>query len=256
LGQMGASQKGGHMYKIQGRIRVQLPTERHSELGRLWERVFSGLASIEREYLEKGAERTVDYTRSAAATCLKLCCDGMRASYRILASHDPDMRSSLQENLELTLIPTPLTILFLELVELQNDRPSRLLTHRRFRKTSKGPYDLSRRFVTAKAIATIDVLVTTGLKRIEAVKRVADTLNVAKFPNPRKRPYSPKTVADWDKSRHEKKGDFDQLIDGQRRELEGLMEVCRQLEFSDEQARASILARLHFFTQAISYDYS
>jgi len=243
------------MQKLEGNFQVQLPTEHHSELGRLWERVFTELVSIERQYAEEGPGRSVECTRSAAKECLRLCCDGIRLSYGILASHDPALRSDLQENLELTLIPTPLTILFLELVELQNDRPSRLLTHRRFRKASKGPYDLSRRFVTAKAIAAIDVLVTTGLKRTEAVKRVADTLNEAKFPNPRKRPYSPKTVADWDKSRHEKKGDFDQLIDGQRRELEGLMEVCRQLEFSDEQARASIIARLHFFIQAISYDY-
>jgi len=244
-----------HIHKIQGRLQIQLPTERHSELGRLWERVFSKLVSIERKYIEKGPERSVDDTRRAAATCLKLCCDGIRESYRILASHDPELRSALQENLELTLIPTPLTILLLELAELQNDRPSRLLTHYRFHSASEGPYNLSRRFVTAKAIGAVDILRSTGLSLSGAAKRVADTLNDAKFPNPRGDPYSAATVKDWCKRRYRKKGDFSSLIDQNQRELQDLLEVCKQLQFNDEQTRASILARLHFFVQAISYGY-
>jgi len=178
------------MYKIQGRLQVQLPTERHSELGRLWDRIFTELESIELEYFKMGPERSVDCVRSMAAKSVQLCCDGVRDSYRILASHYPELRADIQEHLELSLHPTPLKILVLELVELQNDRPSRLLTHHRFDSASEGPYNLSRRFVMAKAIGAVDVLRKTGLSLSEAAKNVADTLNEAKFPNPRNTPYS------------------------------------------------------------------
>ncbi len=243
------------MAENQKNTEVQVPTERHAELGRIWEDVFSKLASIESDYIDQGPERSVDYVRSSAIISLQLCCEGIRNSYKILASYDPELRSDLQENLELTLMPTPLAILFLELVELQNDRPSRLLTHHRFDSASEGPYNLSRRFVMAKAVGAVVVLHTTGLKLSEAARRVADTLNEAKFPNPRQKPYSASTVKDWYKRRDKKKGDFLALIAQQQSELEGLREICRQRECNDEQTRANILARLYFFIQAISYDY-
>ncbi len=243
------------MYKIEGKLQIELPTERHSKLGRLWEKLFIALCSIERAYLEQGPERSVYYTRDVAKECVKLCCDGMRESYRILASHDPELRLDLQQNLELTLIPTPLTILYVELAELQNDRPSRLLSNHRPHGASESAHNLLRRFATTKAVATVDVLRTTGLSLNEAAERVAKTLNTAKFPNPRGRPYASGTIKDWCKRRKKKKGDFNKLIDQSQRELKDLLEDCREMELDDEKMRAVILQRLYSFIQAISYGY-
>jgi len=243
------------MAENQKKTEVRVPTERHAELGQIWEGVFSDIVSIERNYIDKGPERTVEYTQAAAATCLRLCCDGIRESYRILARHDPEIRWFSQQHLALTLFPTPLSILLIELTELQHFRQSKLLTHRPSKSASEGPYNFCRRLVTAKAIATVDALVETRLTRIEAAKRVADTLNEANFPNQRKRPYSAQTIEDWDKRRDEKKGGFINMIERHQRDIECIVEDCRELDFTDEEIRGLILLRLRALIYAVSYNY-
>jgi hypothetical protein len=204
------------MYKIHGRLemRLQLPTERHAMIGRLWETAFSEVMRLEYELREKGTAPSIDDMRRKAGTCLHTFIQGMRGTFKVVAFYEDEIQAARQE-LELTLFPTPLTILLLELVELQNDRPSRLLSHHQFQGCSEGPYNLVRRIIQAKAVASVQILKETGLTFTKASKLVADVLNDTTFTKPggkRSNKYSAETINYWRKFAHNKKADFADIV--------------------------------------------
>jgi len=239
-------------------MRLPMPTERHSMIGRLWETAFKEVMKLEYELSEQGTVPSIDDIRRKAGRCLHICMQGMRGTFKVVAFYEDEMQVA-REELELTLFPTPLMILYLELAELQNNRPSRLLSHHQLHSSSEGPYNLSRRIIQAKAVASVQILYETGLPYTKATKLVADVINDTPFSKPGKAKksgkYSASTINDWRKRARNKKGDFADIVLQQRQELEQLLDIHRQRQYTDEEIRVGILARLRSFIQAISYGY-
>lgn len=246
------------MCKISGKIEMplQLPTERHSMIGRLWETAFSEVMQLEYELREQGTAPSIDDIRRKAGKCLHIFMQGMRGTFKVVAYYEGETQLARKE-LHLTVFPTPLMILLLELTELQHNRPSRLLSHHQSHGSGDNPYNLTRRFIKAKAVASAVVLNETGLTIREATKRVAATLNDANFTKPRGEKdvtkYSAATINDWRKRMRNKKGDFAQMVTQERQDLENCVEIHRQLKSDDDEIHADILAHLSAFILAVSY---
>jgi len=252
--------KGGELHKIHGRLemRLQLPNERHAMIGRLWETGFKHVIKLEQELRQQGGASSIDDMRRKAGTCLNIFMQGMRGTFKVVAFYEDEIQAAGEE-LELTLFPTPIGILILALAELQNDRPSRLLSHLQLHGFSEGPYNLIRRITQAKAVASVQILRETGLTHTKASNLVADALNNSPFSKPgdekKSKRYSAETINDWRKRARNKKGDFADIVLQQRQELESLVDILRQRQSTDDEIRTDILARLQAFIEATSYGY-
>ncbi|GBF26611.1 hypothetical protein MnTg02_01652 [bacterium MnTg02] len=204
------------------------PRQRETAFANIFARLISDLLEIEQQHRDRGSQRTAGELRGDVAECIAVLSSALKRALALTA--DGGFRLDLPaEGRFWGSYPFPLYILFNELCEIDQGRPSLLLSHKLPETGRSGlQNNLLRVAARAAAAAALHVLLERGLGRAIAAQRISTALSECGFNSPRKHggPYAPGTIIDWRKNATKLNKPFPDLFEKLSEQMRGVARVA------------------------------